>query len=639
MTAIAGFWSLGTTADPATSCDRMLRGQQIYGKASACWADDRIALGRRIYPRLPEDRFDHGPIVGGDGKLILVADIRIDNRAELVRDLDMIDSASACDTAVAMRAFERWGEDALQRLVGDFALALWQPARQRLLLARDFAGRVPLHYHSGDGFFAFASMPKGLHALSQIPRAVDEARALDFLGLMHNLGPASFFAHVDRVEPGHMVTITPQGMTERKFWNPDCTPLGLRSADDYAEALRDQLDQAVAARLRGVDGVVATHLSGGLDSAAVTATAARLLHPAGGSVVAFTAVPRAGDDGAASTGRIADEGPLAAATAAFYPNIEHVRLVTGGQPPTRSLDRYLFLYERPLLNLCNAVWLEAINSEAQARKLTVLLTGDLGNQTMSYSGEHLLTELFSRGRLISWARESAALHRSGTRFRSIGVATIGPLLPNAIWRRLARLRGLPSVHDFIAARRSSVDQADFQRRMAERGIDFSLQPLRDGVTARLRALARADSGNHNKGALAGWGIDIREPTADRRLVEFCLRVPIDQYLQNGVFRSLARRALADRLPPAVVNETRRGQQAADWHAGMDAARPEIAATLDRLSAVPFARATFDLDRLQSLIEHWPDDWSDEGVEREYRFALLRAVSLGHFVGKVTGTNG
>ncbi|MGZ8999300.1 MAG: hypothetical protein ACXW2T_10655, partial [Allosphingosinicella sp.] len=166
MTALAGFWSFSESPEAARNCERMLGAQAIYGQESAQWSDGaRVAIGRRIYRTLPEDVWDRAVRVGGDGRLALAADVRLDNRDELAGDLGIgpVDLRSLCDSDLLLRALERWDEGAVDRLVGDFAFALWDGGRQRLLLARDFIGRRPLHYHHGRGFFAFASMPKGLH--------------------------------------------------------------------------------------------------------------------------------------------------------------------------------------------------------------------------------------------------------------------------------------------------------------------------------------------------------------------------------------------------------------------------------------------------------------------------------------------
>ena len=107
------------------------------------------------------------------------------------------------------------------------------------------------------------------------------------------------------------------------YWAPGAAAADQLGGDsDYVEALREHQDTAVRAQLRGAEGKVGAQLSGGLDSSAVAATAARLMAPAGGQVVAFTSVPR---DGFGTPWKgLVDEGPLAAATAALYPNMEHV---------------------------------------------------------------------------------------------------------------------------------------------------------------------------------------------------------------------------------------------------------------------------------------------------------------------------
>jgi asparagine synthase (glutamine-hydrolysing) len=101
---------------------------------------------------------------------------------------------------------------------------------------------------------------------------------------------------------------------------------------------------------------------------------------------------------------------------------------------------------------------------------------------------------------------------------------------------------------------------------------------------RLWVLQRGDPGNYRKGGLAGWQVDHRDPTADIRLLEFCLTIPTEQFLRDGIPRALARRALADRLPKQVLEEPRRGLQVADWHEDLTAVRDRIIDELDRLEA-------------------------------------------------------
>src|SRR5712692_2995487 len=641
MTALAGLWHFdGRPA--ADRCARMLAAQELYGPdARGQWSDGGVALGRQLMRLLPEDSFDRQPLVGGGGRLVLVADVRLDNRDELAAALDIPAAAAQglCDAAILLTALERWDDACFSRLVGDYAFALWDGTRRRLLLARDPLGQKPLHIHRGNGFFAFASMPKGLHALPDVPRAPDEEMVLEFLAVIPKIGTRTFYRDIERVEPGHVTTVTERGVASRPHWEPQRRTIRLGSADEYAEALRHHLDQAVACRLRGAADVGA-QLSGGLDSGAVAATAARLLAPSGRRVVAFTAVPRAGYDGPAPRNRFNDEGPHAAATAAMHPNMEHV-LVRPARKLLDDLDRSLFLYDRPMLNLCNAEWDHAIKDAARDRKLNVLLIGLMGNMTLSYAGLDLLPELIRGGRWLRWCREARAQVGPGKmRWRGALANTFGPWVPDAVWTRLRQWNGgrdfeiaqYAAIHPDVRARR---DLAALAR---ERGLDLLARMPKDGFAARLRALRR-DTANYNKGTLAGWRIDQRDPTTDVRLVEFCLAVPAEMYLRDGTQRALARRAFADRLPPRVLDERRKGYQAADWHERLALARGQVDVELDRLAGCPPAAKVLDLERMRRLVALWPTGgWERTDVMQNYRLALLRGLSTGHFLRRTAGAN-
>ena len=183
MTALAGLWRFDRRPDAADGCARMLAAQEIYGPHhGAKWSDGTVALGRRLMRVLPEDVFDQQPLIVA--RYVLVADVRLDNRDELTETLRLPTqkARTICDAAILFAAVERWDESCFEHLIGDYAFAVWDRVRQRLLLARDPLGMRPLHYHRGQKFFAFASMPKGLHALPDVPYAADEERIAEFHG-------------------------------------------------------------------------------------------------------------------------------------------------------------------------------------------------------------------------------------------------------------------------------------------------------------------------------------------------------------------------------------------------------------------------------------------------------------------------
>jgi len=597
------------------------------------WAEDDIAMGRRLFRTLPEDLHDHGPVALEAGGW-LVADARLDNRQELERDLAISPDRARrmADSALLAVAWMRWGDACLDRLVGDYALAVWEAPRRRLVLARDPFGHRPLNYHRTRGLFAFASMPVGLHVLTDAPPRPDEAHLAAFLALRPEEGSATFFEGVERVEPGGLVVVDRGGLATRRHYAPVISPLRLPEASDYVEALREQLDRAVGAQLRGVETEVAAHLSSGWDSGAVAATAARLLAPGNGRVTAFTAAPRAGYAGLDPIGRHGDESAGAAAVAARYANMDHLVVRAAARSPLADLDRDIALGGRPALNPCNHVWVNDLNRAAAARGLGVMLTGDFGNLGLTDDGQDCLPELFLGGKWRRWwglataVARARALSPAGVLAASLEPAA--PWLVRALRRLAGRRTGSPRGH-------SALNPQAWRRLATGTGP----RPA-DRAARRLATLTRLDPASYRMAALAGCGVDMRDPLTDRRLIEFCLSIPIDRLTAGGRLRGLARLALADRLPAQILEARTRGYQAVDWHEGLSADRTEVARDVRRLAALPAAARLLDIDRLHTLVSRWPaGGWQREKAIEDYRLALLRGLAAGRFITRTLGANG
>jgi asparagine synthase (glutamine-hydrolysing) len=314
----------------------------------------------------------------------------------------------------------------------------------------------------------------------------------------------------------------------------------------------------------------------------------------------------------------------------MHRNIDHVLLHGTGASPIADLDRFDLCYDRPLATLCNHVWQAQIRSAARAAGARVVLTGEIGNWTISAAPNYLLADYLRQGRLLAWLREARAAARARrSRLRGIAAGSFGPWVPNFIWNRFRGLSSGAEMTLFSALHPAL--RAAVSRRQEEGRFGLAHRP-NDNFAEAISAFREMDFGQLRKGALAGWGVDERDPTADRRLIEFCLSLPIDLLLKNGVRRPLARAALADRLPAAVLDETRKGYQAADWSEGMTRSRDAIAALVERIAADESAAALIDVDFLRRLIHDWPEGgWSEWKAIGQYRTAMLMALSAGHFI--------
>jgi asparagine synthase (glutamine-hydrolysing) len=634
MTAIAGLWRYARPVEPeslANHCRGMLRAQSIYGPDDmADHLHGQVAVGRCLMRTLPEDIYDQGPVVANG--CLMVADVRLDNREELISALALPRdwTTRAADSAILFAALQRWADRAPARLVGDYAFAFWDYNERHLLLGRDPLGERPLHFHRSPDLFAFASMPKGLHALPEVPYSPDLNRLAHRIAQVRPAGSASFYENIERLEPGCMAVVTTTGVSVRRHWVPQRHKLRLKTTREYAEALCEVLDRAVSSRLRGATDV-GSQLSGGLDSTSVTAAAARLQARRGRRGVAYTSAPRIGYDSRCAMNRFGDESQHAAAVAALYDNMEHVIVRPDGRTPLADLDANIRLYDKPLLNPCNAMWMAQIYADARARGIRVVLSGQLGNATISYNGRALLAEAFSAGRLRQWLRESMAITRSGwATWPGVLRETIGPHLPRGMLARADRRRPRSSAAAFLRTLTPKSGLEAFER----------LRQVRDDLPVdswshRMEWLRRNDRGNENIGALGGWGVECRDPTADRRVVEFCLSVPTELFLRGGLPSYLLREAMTDRLPPLVLQERRKGLQFVDWHESMTTARGSIAALIEQLAVCEPVAQRLDIPRLRAAVENWPQGgWDRPEILHFYRTVLLRSLSAGHFAQRV-----
>lgn len=632
MSAICGILPFRGGIPDARRCQGMAEAMKKIGPdRQQATASDEIALGCALYRRLPEDSYDHQPLWSRGRRFLLVADVRLDNRSEILSALGGPASPHQhfSDSDLLLAAFEQWDQAVFDRLVGEFAVAIWDTNRRRLILARDPTGQRPLFYRMAPDFFAFASLPSGLHALPEISRSPDSERLSEFLAQIPSQRDRSFFTTILQVEAGHVYTVTAGSIEARRYWSPSTQPVRRRSPNDYVDAFRDALETAVRSQLRGTDGCVAAHLSSGFDSSAVAATAAKLTAAGAGRVLAFTAAPRADYDGPVPRGRLADESGIAADVAAMHANMDHQILRPAAGGLLDILDDAAAMAEEPLPVVCNNLWWREINARAARLGARVMLTGEAGNMTISAGGLVQLADMVREGRLLGWAGEARALIAHGSvSWRGVLANSFGAWMPEPLWNALSTRFVGTSVGAEDRSLVAPYWRDEFARRSGAAARDS--RPPGNSMRVRLASLQDASPGLARKRALGAWGMEERDPTADRRLAEFCLTLPPEMLLHRGITRPLARSALADRLPGSVLHNRMRGIQSADWHERITQA--DAYQALERVSGCDAVGEVVDLGRVRRLIEHWPSrNWSRPSIVADYRLSLVRALAVAHFI--------
>lgn len=654
MTAICVAWDRdgGNVASvaPAFAAASRRYGREAWRE----WQSEHLLLGKRLFPLLPEDRYADpldNPALNRSRRWIVVADVRLTEREDLARQL-ALDAETMSDSALVAAALERWNEDAFERIYGVFAVIAWDQRENRLLLARDPLGERPLFYHAGQHRFAAASMPDILLADPGVPRAPDIGQYRQFLRMNAFAPGRSAFSGIDVVRPGHMVIVSATGQHETAWWLPDMRPLHLPAQTDYEAVLSRTLDAAVTACLRRATGAVGAHLSSGFDSTAVATTAARLLARQCERLTAFVAAPRDGSVRTIASRHLADESHLAARTAAMHANMDLVRVVPA-RGPLAELERARTLYASPIANLCNLPWFEAINDHARDRGVSVLLHGLVGNTTISESGVWALRELMGQRRYRTWWRTARGLVRGGwMRWRGVLFNTFEDLLPDRVWRHVVTLAGqeaederamtLLSPGAYAEAAVAHRNAAAAAGTTVPNDDPFDRERGTTSAAFRLSALQTNGDGDQYKAMLAEWGLDLRDPTADRRLVELALRLPVERLIWNGEPRAILRRVLADRAPPEVLHNRQRGYQSADWAQAICEDRATFIDEMERLVLHEPTAAFLDTERVRTLVTELPEpgsaEWDTDAAENAYRLASLRAISAASHMRHIARSN-
>ncbi|MES3151819.1 asparagine synthetase B family protein [Sphingomonas faeni] len=552
MSAIFGIVRCDGAEVCARTIDRMANGLRHRGP-DGCRSvvEGRAGLGHCLMRVTSEDSLERQPTTDHDS-LILVADLRLDNREALADALDIAGDVLAAmpDSAVLLAAYRYWGAGCVDRLLGDFAFALWDAAAGTLLLARDPMGQRGLYYHAGAGFFVFASEVKALWAVEGVPRRLsDVAIGARLLFPIDPRPDATLFETIASLPGGTMLRLDAAGgMTTERYWTPHAAPEHIDRDEAYYVATYAALvEEAVACRVRRLARAPGLLFSGGFDSGSIAVLAGPIVAAAGRRIVAVASVLAVGERRRVRDARAAVEA------FADRPELDIRSFVRSVETPFADLERGFAETNDPGGGSLVRRGLYRVAADAGVR---LVMDGHGGDYTVNVRAPAMLGRILRRGQLTRFAREFAARRRATGR-SSVAILhddVIGALLPLQLIAAVYAMR-----RRFVPLWRTRVIAEDFARRLFASG---AIDParLRQSTpvhnrwgTRWLHLLRRVSDSPATAQTLAGLhGLELTRPFHDRRVVEFALAIPESLQFRNGVERYLARTAFADRLPASLL---------------------------------------------------------------------------------------
>jgi asparagine synthase (glutamine-hydrolysing) len=508
-----------------------------------------VGLGHRRLSIIDLSDAASEPMSNEDDSLWLVFNGEIYNFRELRRDLEARHPfRSRSDGEVILHLYEERGDEAVAALDGMFAFALWDGRKRRLLLGRDRAGKKPLYYHAGPGFFAFASEVKSLLAHPEVPRDLDPAALPLYLAYGYVPTPGTFYRQIRSLPPAHHMAVTEAGASEpTAYWSVRFRD-GAVADDHEAEVrFRDLLRAAVKRRLVA-DVPLGAFLSGGLDSSAVVALMAE---EAAGRVRTFT-IGFVGD-------KDYDETAHARVVAERFAT-DHTEFVV--EPKAVELiDRLVFHHDGPFGD--SSAVPTYLLSELTRSQVTVALNGDGGDEVFAgylrlYGGalsERLPRWAFAGLRsavgLLPEPRSRKHPLRFLKRFADAG------RLPLA--ERMLRWNGyFPTPGVLLRPEMQEWATGDRVTSSYAAELAGSASPLARLLQQNFKTYLLDDLLVKMDRCSMAHGLEARSPFLDTAVVEFGASLPNRLRMKWGTGKLLLRHAMKDLLPASILARGKMG---------------------------------------------------------------------------------
>lgn len=537
--------------------------------------DAGVALGFRRLAIIDLSPAGHQPMASPSGRFTLVFNGEVFNHNALREELRARGHRfrGHSDTEVILAAFESWGiAGAVPRLVGMFAIAVWDAEERSLTLIRDRLGIKPMHYWWGARDVAFASELKSLVALPGFPRRLNRDALTSYLRYLYVPAPATIYEGVYKLPPGHWLTIRPPFSSlprPEPYWSAlTAAAQGVAhpwtgSDQDAVAELDTLLREAVRLRLEA-DVPLGALLSGGIDSSTVVALMQEALpRPARTFTIGFDR-------------REHDEADHARAIARHL-GTEHTELRVSGDDALQVIPRLSEMFDEPLADPSQIP--TYLVSALARRHVTVALSGDGGDELFGGYNRYRYGAALSRrlGRVPRPLRALAAgglsAIGSSTWDRVTGVAT--RLLPARSRPRLVGER----LHKLARLLRADGSAGRYRTLMSAWDHPGALVPgatelpdelddlLGAGTPAALEdRMMLADQRGYladdllakvDRASMA-VSLEARVPLLDHRVVEFAWRLPLKYKIRHGEGKWLLRQVLHRRVPPALVDRPKMG---------------------------------------------------------------------------------
>ncbi|AGX43808.1 asparagine synthase-related protein [Clostridium saccharobutylicum] len=559
------------------------------------------------------------PLWDKEKGLIITADASIYNKKELccLLNIKYDKEMSITDSQVILLSYEKWNEECPKYLVGDFAFVIYDEKEKKVLCVKDHMGSRSLYYSYENNIFSFSTIIEPL----KNNRKLNERWICDFLALksvVHQFEPEeTIYNNIYQVLPATAIIIKNNKLTKYKYWNPlaNNEVLKLKSDNDYIQEFKKVFFEAVNSRIDSSK-EISIMLSGGLDSTSVACVAANILKNKEKNLISYTSIPMDGYKDDTSKYRFADESEYVNSLKDVINNLEINYCKSENKDSVSDIKKFTKILEQPYKTFQNIFWVNEIMEKVEKRNSKVLLTGQYGNFSISY-GDFLvhIKTLLGRGHLCKVVKEVLECSKL---YNQSPITTSKYII--RAFREYKNTRKSLSIQDKYEnspLKMELINKWNIDTRIEKSKyglINLKCKNIKELRQYFLDPVMLTQIGNIESKMSLAHGIVQRDPTKDKRVVEFCLSLPIDQFVRNGEERLLIKRAMKEILPDKIrLNSFTKGLQSADWIQRLLPKQKYICDKLEEVIKDEESRKYLDIEKLKKQLKHLKVNSIDNNV--------------------------
>lgn len=518
------------------------------------------------YEQLPKEE---------QGELFFTADVYLDNREELLSQLQITEQNAErmADGALVLEAYKKWKLKCVDYLLGAYTFVIYDKKSEEIICVRDAVGSRCFYYCEEKGAFYFSTLLQPILQVKKTKVEWNKRWLSDYLAIFGLANTSECeetpYQGIYKVAPAQIVRFSKKnGIQKQNYWEPmkNLKELRWHSDTEYAEEFYRIFQEAVKATLRA-DGKTGVLLSGGLDSTAVACLAAPILKEQDKTLYSFTSVPNESYISKRHPYYKVNEKKSVEATKEYLGNLQCYYCDLPGQNCWDDFEAITKILEVPYKALQNMSWINEALKQGAHKGCKVMLNGQYGNTTISYGDfcVHFQT-LLHQGRWITLYKEvNAANQKLHFSRKAVWKDILKSLVPERL--RLFQHRKEDMFQEEYCNRKM-IERFHTKERFIEKELNITIPQYYDIKRYRPYMAykeAMSQIGEMETKLSLVNGILIRDPSRDKRMIEFCLRLPEEQFVRNGIERRLIRVYMEQYMPKEILQDClHKGLQSADW---------------------------------------------------------------------------